>query len=1235
MTDAADEALLSVRVTEVGEFIRHHSCPRRFKLELNNRALGRRLPFSERLFNTLDPVLREEGRKREGQWERYLRDEGLADLTSWPGRPETDEDPPTWEQFVEAAAGLGEGERGYGREVVVSGRVGEVELRGRIDFLIVTWLEGQPRLRIVETKASRRDRTYHRIQVALYKLLVLDEFERYELRVAGQAIGPDNVECVVGRIDEASNESQLLLELDPLDLSIEEADVRRLLASNGRLVEIDGTPLDDLPYELGPKCDGCVFNVDCLPESALHRRHELLAVPAPTAAVLREAGLETLDDLAELDADGPVATQLRTAQGMTDSLDWLVTRARTRRTTLPGGEGDPDAYEVQQLRFSPTSQLPEHRQHGQALVRVYVCVDYDYTENRIGALSAHVTNSGSQIHTGFRQREDQRWEPDPRIHERHRDADDGAFEESEVSGRDVVVVQQSEWSGHYDIDTGSERALLQQFVGELIDAIADVAEAAEAPIHLYVWSRSEMAHLVEACSRAHTRLLGALNQLLGCRRSLEQLIYSSVGEEVDRRFALGWTGRGLAVVSSLRWFGRTYHWRRRIGGVDVDLDRVFEQDIFDFKTTLGLSADGTWADDPDAADRRHRFEIRSRFFDSLTAPYWRALWGTLPDPASDDLKADEANAIRRYNRAAEPGLLRGYLMARTHALRWVEEGIRFKNDEIGKPPLRIADLRAFDLNVNDVAQAGIDFLRLDHFVAFTDWVHQNFTPVASRVPTGRTIPLVDVTATSRQSVRATIDVERYGLDLATLRSRCPYVEGSFVRLAPHSGNPLLGQTFAQLTRAGSTCKITRLDWEAGEVELDRFFNNPDVYVVQSNIPIPDVDEEMFSAATLDESVSDYAAGRVEARLRSGIGTHVYPWFDPTDPQIPERDQLSPEELAAYRRFVDELEFTTGHGLVEDQANSVVDGVQATVQLLQGPPGTGKTQTCTAATVARIARSAPEGSVVLVAANTHTAIDNLLVRLADEEETLRGHAANAGLRARRVRVAKVHSSHVEDPVPGIENFPSKPSVRAVNRLRTSATLIVGGTTSALLKLADELSGRIPWRDEPGGFQVPILIMDEASMMVFPHFLALASMVEPGGEIMLAGDHRQLSPILAHDWEREDRPPTVHYQPYASAYEAVRRLEAHEDISHRSIRRSSLELTFRLPSVVVDLIARLYALDEIELQGLADEVTLPPRDAAAALSDDLHVVWGGSTGLYLVLHSENRSQQSNEIEADIIH
>ena len=95
------------------------------------------------------------------------------------------------------------------------------------------------------------------------------------------------------------------------------------------------------------------------------------------------------------------------------------------------------------------------------------------------------------------------------------------------------------------------------------------------------------------------------------------------------------------------------------------------------------------------------------------------------------------------------------------------------------------------------------------------------------------------------------------------------------------------------------------------------------------------------------------------------------------------------------------------------------------------------------------------------------------------------------------------------------------------------------------MANELSQRNPFVQIPQRFQADMLVVDEASMMVFPHFLALATLVQSDGNILLAGDNRQLAPIIAHDWENEDRPPAQLYQPFRSAYDAVRRIIVETD------------------------------------------------------------------------------------------
>ena len=1228
-TSERSEPIQHLRVTEIGEYIRHRSCERRFKLEINNRQIARKLPFAERLFNTLDPVLQEAGRVRERRWEKSLQQGDLIDLTEYADRPD-DAKPTPWDEVAGEMASLGTGHDAYAREVHVSAPVGGFSLEGRIDFILVLWRGGRPLLRLVECKASRRDRTYHRIQVAIYGIIIRRLLKDNPLEIAGVAVRPEDVECAVARIDEATNASQEILAIEALDLEMEDADIERLLADDGALRRIVDTDLASLDFKLDQKCDGCVFNIHCLSESGRQRRLELLGVEPSSVRVLRTAGIETIDDLATLSLTSDKARLVREDSGFNESLDHLRLQALARRKTLI--DGDPDTYEVSPLPNSGDGQLPSHMIGGVRLVRIYLCVDYDYAENRIGGLAAHVTASTGQIHSGFVEA-NEGWRPDPHLRERHVVGKDSEgrrqIETSEVHGKNIVEFIPDEWTGRYDVDSGVEKQLIHGFFQKLVDAIAETAAATETPIHFYVWSRSEMARLVEACSRVSSQLVSHLRELLGCRESLEQLLYSCLQEEVDRRYALGWTGRGLAVVSSLRWFGRRYHWCRVVAGATVNLDRAFEQDIFDFKTDLGLAEDGYWAEESTVPARTHKFEIRSRFHDSLTAPYWRAYWRTLPNPDDPGLRPEVRNAIRRYNRATGPGVLRAYLEARTHALRWVEESVSFKNDGITKPKMRVADLPSFRLGVDTAAQASIDFLRLDQHVKVTDWIARHLVPPANRIGGGRTVPVSGVVSHGSHELSATIDLSGFGIGVAGLRRHCSIAQGSFVRLSPRSQDPRHGQSFGQLVRGGKTCRVESINWDTGRITLKALWIRATRYVLLSTGAMDP--GTVFDFATIDESPSDFVAGRVEDRLKAGQGTYAFQWFDPENPQIPRIPDLDPESLPEIEAFLRSMQLSMDRGLAEDQIRAVLDGLGTRVQLLQGPPGTGKTTTTAVSTLTRILARRRPGDVILVSAHTHTAVDTILRHIDDIVSTYRQQASSRGLAVPRINLAKVHSSKDGDPVGGnVLGFWSQSCVRFVNKHRKDAVLIVGGTTGALLKMASSLSKGAAFRGVPEGFQAPLLVVDEASMMVFPHFLALCTLVKQDGEVMLAGDHRQLAPIVAHDWEREDRPPAVLYQPFASAYQAVQNISTNHRLPSRAIQRSALSFTFRLPPVIRDLISRLYRLDDIALDGLPRET----GDVKAGEAGSWNQVWEGDTGLFLVLHSERSSRLSNPLEAKIV-
>jgi hypothetical protein len=156
----------TLRVNDIGEFVRFGSCLRRAKLAFNKKALARRLPFYGRLENSLDVVLQEKGPAIERAWERELIALGYANQ----GRG-TSDTPFTIDDLAARLAECPNNAQAFAREVSIRGRIGAFEVEGRIDFVLVLWRQGRPVLRIVEGKASHKDRTYQRLQVAAYVIL--------------------------------------------------------------------------------------------------------------------------------------------------------------------------------------------------------------------------------------------------------------------------------------------------------------------------------------------------------------------------------------------------------------------------------------------------------------------------------------------------------------------------------------------------------------------------------------------------------------------------------------------------------------------------------------------------------------------------------------------------------------------------------------------------------------------------------------------------------------------------------------------------------------------------------------------------------------------------------------------------------------------------------------------------------------------------------------------------------
>lgn len=164
-------------------------------------------------------------------------------------------------------------------------------------------------------------------------------------------------------------------------------------------------------------------------------------------------------------------------------------------------------------------------------------------------------------------------------------------------------------------------------------------------------------------------------------------------------------------------------------------------------------------------------------------------------------------------------------------------------------------------------------------------------------------------------------------------------------------------------------------------------------------------------------------------------------------------------------------------------------VDSRITAIWGPPGTGKTYF-----LARLIQGALRGQRrfrVLISAFTHAAIENLLARLG---QLLPG-----------VAIAKVDPTR---PLPGVRKLDKK---RLREFTEQSPVCVVGATAYALLNDAPPFD---------------LVLLDEASQLKAPEGLVCLASLSAGGRVVVAGDDRQLGPILAADWPDIPDGPSLH-------------------------------------------------------------------------------------------------------------
>ena len=288
------------------------------------------------------------------------------------------------------------------------------------------------------------------------------------------------------------------------------------------------------------------------------------------------------------------------------------------------------------------------------------------------------------------------------------------------------------------------------------------------------------------------------------------------------------------------------------------------------------------------------------------------------------------------------------------------------------------------------------------------------------------------------------------------------------------------------------------DWKWDKLEKDRAVDLDRVCVLDRAGVDFNTRRVVESLRALAENPGEaaFVLGLLEGRVPDG-------WLAPLDAEAARADVLEPAAAHLGRPVLN-----------AEQAAAWRAAFEQAVSVVWGPPGTGKTYLLawTLIGLAAAARRAHRPMRILVSAATHRAIVNVLARIARELE-----AAGIESPLRAVKLAG-RGSEADADLEGLsaEVIQDDDLPRVLDEsLQTGQPVVVGSTVWSLWKqmraidkaARDDGSDGIPVRP-----LFDVVVIDEASQMKVPDALIALSSIRRGGRVILAGDDRQLPPIL---------------------------------------------------------------------------------------------------------------------------
>lgn len=330
-------------------------------------------------------------------------------------------------------------------------------------------------------------------------------------------------------------------------------------------------------------------------------------------------------------------------------------------------------------------------------------------------------------------------------------------------------------------------------------------------------------------------------------------------------------------------------------------------------------------------------------------------------------------------------------------------------------------------------------------------------------------------------------------------------------------------------------------------------------------------------------------------------------------------------LRAVRPSVDERLLSQGRALNPTQWRAWEDALSHRAWLVWGPPGTGKSTTVRAIILGAALDAHRTGRPlrVLLSAFTYTAIDNVLLDIAQDMEDLLPATCDVFRVRSGLRPAPDNLPQAIDLSLNRRN-PSQAVQRLRHRLQNPVDLLVVGSTPQQvhnLLTCNNDAARAEWFD--------LIVIDEASQMDVAHSILPISAVASGGAVVLAGDPLQLPPI------HQAEPPKDLEDLVGSVYAFWRRIH--------QVPESALGVNYRSSDTIVEF-ARQTGYEETlssnSPQMRVDPLSPIPRDqptnwpASLFWTHEWAQLLDPDQPAVCFVYDDGRSSQRNDFEADAV-